>query len=252
MGKYFDHANETKEPEALGQEESVRPSICRPDYARAEEGATDADCKAVEGVSDAAPTAEEDVTDPKHKAVEDATNRIRERRPRMGADIVATGKDLKITKEKLPHGEFGPHLQRNFGWSERMAQQFMNVADVFGAKPEIIAVLTQTACCALAAPSTPPAAREALVARIESGERLSTNAIKEAIDKARPGDLEASPRRKAAQDAANKAIQLLADRMPRGELAQFAQLIKAAGGHRFVEQLVSMCDGNLPAQEDGA
>lgn len=57
-------------------------------------------------------------------------------------DIIEVGNDLLGVKEALPHGQFGPWLKGEFGWGERMAQNFMSVAERFGAKTAIIADLT--------------------------------------------------------------------------------------------------------------
>lgn len=57
----------------------------------------------------------------------------------------------------LEHGQFRAWLRGEFGWSERMAQNFMSVAERFGPKTEIIADLTiqLTVVYLLAAPSVP-------------------------------------------------------------------------------------------------
>ena len=44
-------------------------------------------------------------------------------------------------KNALPHGRFGPWLKAEFGWTERTAQNFMNVAGQFGSKTEMISDL---------------------------------------------------------------------------------------------------------------
>ena len=46
-------------------------------------------------------------------------------------DIIEIGSDLLGVKEALEHGHFGPWLKAEFGWSERTAQNFMNVAEKF-------------------------------------------------------------------------------------------------------------------------
>src|SRR5215831_3587863 len=74
--------------------------------------------------------------------VRSSADRIRERVKKTVEDIIEVGNDLLAVKEKLPHGQFGPWLKAEFGWGERMAQNFISVAEQFGAKSEIIADLT--------------------------------------------------------------------------------------------------------------
>src|SRR4051812_30163013 len=82
---------------------------------------------------------------------------IRQRVRQTLLGIVEVGSDLLEVKEALPYGQFGPWLRAEFGWTERMARNFMAVAERFGPKAEIISDLAicPTAAYLLAAPSTP-------------------------------------------------------------------------------------------------
>src|SRR5262245_41959690 len=71
-----------------------------------------------------------------------AAERIRQTVKRTIESIIEVGKELLSVKEALPHGKFIPWLKLEFGWTERTAQNFMNVAEVFGAKNEIISDLS--------------------------------------------------------------------------------------------------------------
>lgn len=42
------------------------------------------------------------------------------------------GKKLQELKELLPHGEFGKYIEDNLSYSQRKAQQFMQIADAYG------------------------------------------------------------------------------------------------------------------------
>ena len=55
-----------------------------------------------------------------------SADRIRERVKKTVEDIIDVGNDLLAVKEALPHGQFGPWLKAEFGWSERSAQNFMS------------------------------------------------------------------------------------------------------------------------------
>jgi hypothetical protein len=113
--------------------------------------------------------------------------RIRDKVKRTIEDIIEVGNDLLATREALPHGQFGPWLAAEFGWTERTARNFMAVAEHFGPKTEIISDLTiqPTAAYLLAAPSAPDEARQTAIERAESGEKITTAVAKEILAKSR-------------------------------------------------------------------
>jgi hypothetical protein len=115
--------------------------------------------------------------------VRSTANRIREKVKRTIEDLIDVGNDLQAVKEVLPHGQFGPWLKAEFGWGERMAQNFMSVAERFGPKTEIIADLTiqPTAAYLLAAPSVPDEARDKAIERAEAGEQITAAVAKEIV-----------------------------------------------------------------------
>jgi uncharacterized protein YoxC len=112
--------------------------------------------------------------------------RIKVRLKRTAEDIIEIGKDLIIAKEKCGHGGFEKWISFEFEMNIRTAQNFMNVADKFSDKNEIISFLKPTALYMLSAPSTPETVREAVIEKIESGEKVDLKEIerlkKEAAD----------------------------------------------------------------------
>jgi hypothetical protein len=116
-----------------------------------------------------------------------SADRIRAKVKKTVEDIIEVGNDLLAVKEALPHGQFGPWLKAEFGWTERTAQNFMAVAGAFGTKTEIISVLTiqPTAAYLLAAPSAPDEARQTAIQRAEAGEQITTAVAKEILAEAR-------------------------------------------------------------------
>lgn len=64
-------------------------------------------------------------------AVQQATAAIHERLQRTATDLIAIGEGLLAVRERLPHGEFGPWLDAEFGWSEGHARKLMQVARAF-------------------------------------------------------------------------------------------------------------------------
>src|SRR5436190_867105 len=113
--------------------------------------------------------------------------RIRERVRKTLEEIIEVGNDLVAVKEALPHGQFGPWLKSEFGWAERMAQNFMAVAQAFGPKTAIIADLAiqPTAAYLLAAPSAPDEARQTAIERAEACEQITTAVAKEILAETR-------------------------------------------------------------------
>ncbi|WP_198023929.1 DUF3102 domain-containing protein [Mesorhizobium sp. LNHC221B00] len=78
-------------------------------------------------------------------------DRIRTRTHRGVLMLVENGRDLITVKKKMEHGRFGDWLKREFGWSERTAQNYMNASRAFdelaarGCAPESVALLPPTA-----------------------------------------------------------------------------------------------------------
>ena len=110
-----------------------------------------------------------------------ATEEIRSRLRRTVEDIVIIGRTLIGVKERLGHGRFGEWLDAEFGWTDRAAQRFMQVASRF--KSDIMSDLsiTPTALYLLAAPSTPDEAFEQAIALAESGEKVTHKVAQEIV-----------------------------------------------------------------------
>jgi hypothetical protein len=115
--------------------------------------------------------------------VQSAAERIRQSLKRTTDSIIEVGQELIVVKAALPHGKFGPWLRAEFAWTERTAQNFINVAERFGPKSEIISdlMIDPTAAYLLAAPSAPDEARQAAVERAEAGEHITAKVAKEIL-----------------------------------------------------------------------
>jgi hypothetical protein len=109
--------------------------------------------------------------------------RIKERIIASLRSIIEAGEALSVAKSMLPHGQFGAWLEAEFGWTDRMARHFMDVAEHFGAKTEIISDLTilPSAAYLLAAPSTPFEARQEAIDRAKRGEKITARIAREII-----------------------------------------------------------------------
>ncbi len=115
----------------------------------------------------------------------DAAQRIRSRCRTQGVTLIEIGRDLQSIKDRLLHGQFCAWLKGEFGWHERSAQRYMRVAEIFGAKTDIVSDLPTTVLHQLAAPSTPPTVREKVLARAEAGEQLKPSAIASLVREAK-------------------------------------------------------------------
>lgn len=103
-------------------------------------------------------------------------------RERTRYAAIENGRDLLAVKNRLEHGAFLQWLKAEVDVSERTAQNLMAAAKLVDSKLAIVAVLPVTAIYLQAAPSTPDGIRNAIVARIESGEAFSVREIKTEID----------------------------------------------------------------------
>jgi hypothetical protein len=96
---------------------------------------------------------------------------------RTAENILAIGQLLQAVKERLPHGQFLPWLQAEFGMSRMTANHFMHVAEKFAGKCTILLHLPATILYELASPSTD----EHIIAQVEQGQIPPTlEAIKDA------------------------------------------------------------------------
>lgn len=122
--------------------------------ASAPKSATIADSRPLEG--EITPLTDADKKVAVHAADNDAqfasiADRIRTRTRRGVLMLVENGRDLITVKEQMGHGNFGAWLKREFGWSERTAQNYMNAARAFdelaarGCAPESVVLLPPTA-----------------------------------------------------------------------------------------------------------
>ena len=118
------------------------------------------------------------------KKARDAAGRIQARDASMRRDAIEIGRDLLLVKAQLDHGQFLRWLKAEFDWSERSAQNYMGAAALV-TKSANVADLPITTIYKLAAPSTPDATREAIIDRLDAGERLSRREIADKIYEAR-------------------------------------------------------------------
>ncbi len=86
--------------------------------------------------------------------------------------IVEVGRDLIAVKAALGHGHFLAWIEAEFEMSPDKAQKIMNVARRFWEMPHV-AAFPALVLHELAAPSTPPEVREAVVERAAASEKVT-------------------------------------------------------------------------------
>lgn len=133
--------------------------------------------------------------------VQQQTVEIRRLGQRVIQDVYDIGQKLILVKEKMGHGSFTNWLAGEFGWSERTAQRFMNVAQVlndrFKDKSDNLSDLSLdfdlSALYYVTAPNTPVAAREELFAIAQSGEKVTYTKLNQVKHKYSPKKVELEP-----------------------------------------------------------
>ena len=110
--------------------------------------------------------------------VQNAARRIKPRLKRAAQDIFDSGRELIGIKDKLPHGEWGPWLETEFGLSERMAHNWMNVARRLDVKSGKFAELPVSVLYLLASPSTRVEVIEQVKEQLDEGVRPTVADIK--------------------------------------------------------------------------
>ena len=114
-----------------------------------------------------------------------AADRIRSRNAGMVESMIATGLDLIAIKNRLEHGQFTEWLVVEFAWTDRTAQNYMQAAARFGAKPKLVSVLPPATIYKLAAKSTPETIVGTVIDKLERGEQIDPRNVEAEIEAAR-------------------------------------------------------------------
>lgn len=101
-------------------------------------------------------------------------------------NIISIGQKLTEVKEQLGHGSFQNWLKTEFEWSEQTARQFMQVyrwSETIKNKNFVFSQLGTSALYLLAAPSTPPEARQEILNLVELGKKITYTRAKVVVDR---------------------------------------------------------------------
>jgi hypothetical protein len=106
---------------------------------------------------------------------------IRRLGKRVVADVIEIGRRLSKCKDICGHGNWLPWLDREFEWTEQTALNYMRLAELNKSKPVLDWDLPVKALYLLAAPSTPPEARDEIIERAQAGEAIKLAEVKASI-----------------------------------------------------------------------
>jgi hypothetical protein len=123
---------------------------------------------------------------PAQFALEEHAHVIRTLGRRVLGDVIEIGRRLTAAKKICGHGNWLEWLDREFGWSDRHALNFMRLYQL-SRKSENFSDLEIpiSGLCLLAAPSTPVEVVDVVIERAAGGERVSLAEIQRSIYEAK-------------------------------------------------------------------
>jgi len=109
---------------------------------------------------------------------------IRRLGKRVVGDVSEIGRRLSECKKLVGHGNWLPWLDREFGWTDKTAENFINVHKLAGKFENFSNLeLPLSGLYLLAAPSTPQKARDEIIERAEAGEKLPVAEVNRTVEK---------------------------------------------------------------------
>ena len=103
---------------------------------------------------------------------------------RVVADVIEIGRLLTECKRICGHGNWLPWLDREFGWTDDTALNFMRVYELSKSRNFRDLSLPLSGLYLLAAPSTPQEARDEIIERAQAGEKIPVVEAKRIIEHA--------------------------------------------------------------------
>jgi hypothetical protein len=136
------------------------------------------------------------------KQLQEHAQAIRTLGKRVVADVIEIGRRLVDAKKLCGHGNWLPWLNREFGWGETQARNFIRVYEMSKSANFVDLDLPISALYLLAAPSTPPAVRKEVLDRAASGESLSHKEVRTAVTQAKAAAVPAAQESKSSLERA--------------------------------------------------
>lgn len=105
---------------------------------------------------------------------------------RVVADVIEIGRRLTESKDICGHGNWLPWLDREFGWTDKTAENFINVYKLSGKFENFSNLdLPLSGLYVLAAPSTPDEARTEIIERAQASEPVPVAEVQRVIETAK-------------------------------------------------------------------
>jgi hypothetical protein len=120
----------------------------------------------------------------------------------MVADAIEIGQRLIDAKRLCGHGNWLPWLDREFGWSDDTAINYMRVAELAKSRNIRDLNVPVSGLYLLARPSTPQSVRDDVLQRAADGEAISFEDIKREVSGERPAVVQLSGLAKIAEQLA--------------------------------------------------
>ena len=168
------------------------------------------------------------------KEAQAAAVRINANRSNARLAIFEVGKDLRAIKDKLPHGQFLPWIEKEFGMTDRTARNYMAAWQMYSENPDEAVLLDPTALYALTAPSTPPEIKAEVLEQVKAGNIPSPKEIRAKIAAEKPAKaklalklVEPAPEQPKLDDrkiAASAALSILENNLNPQTLRDFTKL----------------------------
>jgi Protein of unknown function (DUF3102) len=148
---------------------------------------------------------------------------IRRLGKRVVADVIEIGRLLAECKRICGHGNWLPWLDREFGWTDDTALNFMRVYELSKSRNFRDLSLPLSGLYLLAAPSTPQEARDEIIERAQAGETIPVAEAKHIIEHAKD---QQQPCKRTKPQAAQPPPRDDIDPASAGELARLRDRIE--------------------------
>jgi hypothetical protein len=139
-------------------------------------------------------------------------------RSHIVSDVAEIGGRLTEAKRIVGHGNWLPWLDREFGWTDDTARNFMRLHEfVEGLSNsetvrDLVLTLPVSSVYLLAAPSTPKEAVDEIIERVEAGEPVSVAKVKRVVDTAKGKQPAKKSNRPKASDPPSSSAKTLQKR----------------------------------------
>jgi len=148
---------------------------------------------------------------------------IRRLGKRVVADVIEIGRLLTECKRICGHGNWLPWLDREFGWTDDTALNFMRVYELSKSRNFRDLSLPLSGLYLLAAPSTPQEARDEIIERAQAGETIPVAEAKRIIEHAKN---QQQPRKRTKPQAAQPPARDDIGPASAGELARLRDRVE--------------------------